>query len=114
MTWSQPAELELRVLVEDDAIEIVDADTERVERGADRAHRKARVVLLAAQSLLVDREFDLALVDDRDRAVVVVAGDSHYQHVTAPAQGCAARPKPSRSASGATDARAQPGRAAKR
>ena len=79
----QAVKLHRRVFVEDDPVEIVDVELQRVQRGADRPHRKARIVLDAAQPLLVDREPDRIVIHHRERAVVVVAGNSHYQHVTA-------------------------------
>ena len=80
----QAVELHCGVFVEDDPVEIVDVELQRVQRGADRPYRKTRVVLDAAQPLLVDRETDRVVIHHRERAVVVVAGNSHYQHVTAP------------------------------
>src|SRR5437763_6728586 len=56
-----------------------------MQRAPDCQDRKARIVLAPAQPLLMDREQDAAVVRERDGAVMVVAGYSEDQHVTAPA-----------------------------
>ena len=60
------------VFVEDDPVEIVDVELQRVQRGANCPYRKTRIVLDAAQPLLVDRETDKIVIHHRERAVVVV------------------------------------------
>src|SRR5260370_230288 len=79
----QAPQFDKRLLVKDDAVDVVDAKASRVERAADRQHRKTGIVLASAQPLLVDREADLAVVDESHGAVVVVAGNSEDQHVSA-------------------------------
>src|SRR3984893_14890479 len=79
----QAPQFDERLLVKDDAVNIIDAKASGVERAADRQHRKAGIVLAPAQPLLVDREADLVVVDDSHGAVVVVARNSEDQHVNA-------------------------------
>ena len=68
----QPVQLERGVFVKDDAVEVVDPQRRGLQRAADRQRRETRVLLAPAQSLLVNRELDLVVVDQRDGAVVVI------------------------------------------
>ena len=69
----QPLQLQLRVFVKHDARKIVDRDAARLQAMGDRQRRKSPIVLTAAQPLFLNCEFYLAVVDNRDCAVVVIA-----------------------------------------
>ena len=59
----QPVQLRVRVLVEDDAVDLADAQTGGLQRAADSEHRKAGIVLHPAQPLLVNGEANRLVVD---------------------------------------------------
>ena len=70
----QPLQLQLRVFVKYDARKIVDRDAARLQTVGDRQRRKSPIVLSAAQPLLLNGEFYLAVVDNQDGSCHFVLG----------------------------------------
>ena len=68
-----PFQLQLWIFIEDDLREIVYRDITRLQGAGERERRKPSIMLLPAQSLFLDGELDLVLVDDRHCAVMVIA-----------------------------------------
>ncbi len=69
-------ELQQRLLVKSDGIDIVHRDTCVFQRVLDRVFRKRFVVLLAGVALFVRGKHNLTFPNQTRRAVVVVAGDA--------------------------------------
>ena len=67
----QPVEGQQRLVVEPDVIDLVEGDPSGVETVRRRLGRKARVVLLPGESLLLGSRDDLTIPHQRGRAVVI-------------------------------------------
>ncbi len=76
----QPLELQERLVVEGDVIELCRLDAGDLQAGLDRVLRKRRVVLLAREALLLGRGDDFAIDDQRRRGIVVVGRDAEDAH----------------------------------
>ena len=73
----QPLELDERLLVEADEVELGRRDARlRVRQYATACDGKRRVVLLAREALLLRRRDDAAVLDQAGGRVVVVGGDA--------------------------------------
>ncbi len=72
----QPLELDERLLVEADVIDLRRRDAGFAQAVLDRLRRKRRVVLLAREALLLRRRDDAAVLDQAGGRIVVVGGDS--------------------------------------
>src|SRR5690606_39397959 len=72
----QPVELQERLVVERDPVEVGGLDPGAVEAVADGVPREVRVVLLAREALLLRRGDDLAVPQEAGGGVVVVRRDA--------------------------------------
>jgi hypothetical protein len=70
----------LRVLIEYDGIQFVDAQSSSVERAANGESRKTGVVFYATQTFFLNGETDLTTLDEGGRRVVVVARKTENGH----------------------------------
>src|SRR5204862_6495357 len=76
VSLEQPLELEERLVVEGDEVDLGGARAARFEAGTDRVVREARVVLLAGEALFLRGGGHLPLDEQRRRGVVVVRRDA--------------------------------------
>jgi hypothetical protein len=76
----QPLELEERLVVEGDVVDLGELRAGRFQAGADRLVREGRVVLLAREALFLRGGDHLAVAQQRRGAVVVVRGDAEDSH----------------------------------
>ena len=76
----QPLELEEGLVVERHIIHLAQADPGRLEAIGDGRAGEARIVLPAAETLLLGGGNDQAVLDERRRAVVVESGDAEDSH----------------------------------
>ena len=77
-------ELDERLLVEDDVVEILGSDAGRFQAVADGQAREIGVVFLAAEAFLFGGRDQLAVVNQRRGGVVVETRDSQYAHGQCP------------------------------
>jgi hypothetical protein len=77
----QPLELEERLVVEGDVVDVRQLDAGRVETVVHRVLREAGIVLLAGEALFLSRTDELAVRDQRRGAVVIESRDSQDPHV---------------------------------
>jgi hypothetical protein len=76
----QSFELEKGLVVEDNMINPVQADTGLAQAVPDRVTREGGIVLLAREPLLLGRGHDPAVLDQGGGAVVVKGGDPQNEH----------------------------------
>src|SRR5687768_4203015 len=76
----QPLEFDERLVVEDNKIDVAEPDLRVVEAIAHGVGRKTRVVLAAAESLLLRRRDDLSVDDQHGSAVVIERGQTEDAH----------------------------------
>jgi hypothetical protein len=78
--FQQPFEFQERLLVEDDVIDVVDADAAEFQARRDGVMRKRRIVFAAREALFLRRRDDIAVDDERRGAVVIERRDSENIH----------------------------------
>src|SRR5919109_1014662 len=66
----QPLELEERLVVEGDEIDLGGPSAGELETGANRVVREARIVLFAGEALFLRRRNDATVLEKRRRAIV--------------------------------------------
>src|SRR5688500_18782431 len=76
----QPLELQKRLIVEGDVVELRGREPGDLQAGLDGVVRKVGVVLLAREALLLRRRHHLAVDDQRRSAVMVVSRDAEDLH----------------------------------
>src|SRR5262245_42813036 len=74
----QALELEKGFFVEDDVIDILQADLALVQTRPNRLMRERGIVLYTGEALLLRRRDDIAADDQRSRAVMIEGGDAKY------------------------------------
>ena len=80
----QPLELQERLVVEDDVVDVAELDAGLGQAVVDRVRGKARIVLLAGEALLLRRGDDAPVLDQRGGAVVVEGRDAEDAHAAPP------------------------------
>ena len=73
-------ELQKGLFVENHRIKLLWPHAREFQAVADRLSRKAGIVFLSGEPLLLGGRYDLAVADDRRRAVVIESRDSKYPH----------------------------------
>ena len=63
-------------------VDVVEIDLACLQTVADGMGRKARIVLLAGEALLLSRRDDVAILDKGSRAVMIEGGDAEQSHRT--------------------------------
>jgi len=76
----KPLELQLWIFIKHYLRNVVYSDAAGLQPASCRQCGEAPIVLYAAQPFFMDSECDLVFVDDGNGAIVVVAGNAHYQH----------------------------------
>src|SRR5262249_48808116 len=76
----QALELEERLVVEDNVVDLIQRHAGLAQTVLDRVRREARGVLLARESLFLSRRRDTAVLDQRGRAVVIEGRDAKDPH----------------------------------
>src|SRR5580704_12053311 len=79
----QTLELQERLVVESDVVDVGQLDAGRVQAVLHSVLREARIVLLAGEALLLRGADEMAVLDQRRRAVMVESRDPEYAHGTA-------------------------------
>src|SRR5271155_1514446 len=79
ISFEQTLEFQEWLVVEDNTIDALSTDAGFHEAELDGAPRKSRVVLPAAESLLLDRGDDLAVRKQGSRAVVIERGQAEHE-----------------------------------
>src|SRR5262249_18226364 len=74
-------ELEHRLLVEDDRVELLGLEPRLLEAPLDRRERERRVVLAAREALLLNRKGGHAVDDESRRGVVVMRRNAEDLHL---------------------------------
>ena len=77
----QALELQERLVVEGDVIDVLGRDSGRLEAIARGVDREAGIVLLAREAFLLRRCDDLSIHHQRRRRVVIEGRQSEYLHV---------------------------------
>ena len=80
ISLQQPLEFEERLVIKGDAVDTARRNAGVGQAPADRVHRKAGIVLLAAEAFLLRGIDDRTVPDDRGGAVVVISGDAEDNH----------------------------------
>src|ERR1017187_848088 len=73
-------ELQKGLFVENHRIKLLWRHARGFQAVANRVSRKAGIVFLSGKPLLLGGRYDLAVADERRRAVVIEGGDSKYPH----------------------------------
>src|SRR3954471_15165603 len=81
ISFDQPLELEERLVVEHDVIDVLERRAGGIEAILDRAAGKALVEFLARKALLLRGGDHAPILDQRGGAVVIEGGDSEQAHV---------------------------------
>ena len=76
ISLDQALELDERLLVEDDVVEVGGGNASRLETIVYRSHGKIRIMLLACEALFLRGGNDIAVDDEGRRAIVVEGGDA--------------------------------------
>src|SRR5262245_22697080 len=76
----QAFELEERLVVEHDVVDVVQSGTRGLQAVAERMMREAGIVLLAREALLLGGRDDAAVLDESGRAVVIECRESENAH----------------------------------
>src|SRR5262245_45990053 len=76
----QAFELEERLVVEHDVVDVVQSGSRGLQTVAERMMREAGVVLLAREALLLGGRDDAAMLDEGGRAVVIECRESENAH----------------------------------
>jgi hypothetical protein len=80
VSFQKALELEKRFVIKHDVVELVETDALLGQAILDRACRKRRVVLFAAEALFLSRSDDLAVPNQGCRAVVIIGGNTENSH----------------------------------
>jgi hypothetical protein len=75
-----PLELQQRFLIEDQVIQILTAESGKVQTEIDGVLRKAVVMLLAGEAFFFGGRHQLAIYQQGRGCVVVIAGDAQDVH----------------------------------
>ena len=78
----QAFELQERLVVEGDVVDVGELDARRIEAVLHGVLGKARIVLLAGEALLLRRTDQMPILDQRRGAVVIEGGDPQHPHGT--------------------------------
>ena len=76
----QPLELQERLVVEGDVVDVAELHADMVEAVLHRVLGEAGIVLLAGEALLLRGRDQMAVVDQRGRAVVIEGRDAQHAH----------------------------------
>ena len=80
----QAFELQERLVVEGDVVDVGQLDAGTIEAELHGILRKARIVLLAGEALLLGGAHQMAILDQRRRAVVIEGRDAQHPHGIGP------------------------------
>lgn len=77
----QAFELEKRLVIKDDEVDVVEPDSGLCHAVLDRTTRKTRIVLLTAEAFLLSGGDDPAVFDERGRAIVIKRRQAKNPHL---------------------------------
>jgi len=82
ISLQQPLELDQRLVVKNDVIDVPQRDARFLKTIADSLARKPRIVLLARKALLLDTRHEFTIAHHAGSAVMVVPGDAEDLHAS--------------------------------